>query len=69
MRGAEKRQQIERANVWWGAMLPHMKKPPSFQQFVGQPGQPKRQTPQELQAMCDAVAAAWGAERVSSDGS
>lgn len=35
MDGAALRHQRERSNVWAAAMMPHMKKPPSFQDFVG----------------------------------
>lgn len=35
MAGAELRRRNERAAVWLTAMLPHMKKTPSFDQFVG----------------------------------
>jgi len=35
MGGAAQRDQRERGLVWWGAMLPHMKDPPSFEKFTG----------------------------------
>jgi len=41
MDGANQRLQLERANVWWGAMLPHMKKPPGFNEFTGIAAKPK----------------------------
>jgi hypothetical protein len=64
MRGAARRHEHERALVWWGAMMPLMKKPPGFAAFV-QPGErPKRQTATELDAMCAALAAGWGADIV-----
>lgn len=50
--------------VWWGAMMPHLKKRPTFDQFVSPRAKPKRQTPQEQQAMLAALAAAWGAKQV-----
>jgi hypothetical protein len=34
MQGAAERARHERASVYWGAILPHMKKPPSFKEFV-----------------------------------
>jgi hypothetical protein len=34
MDGAQERDRRERALVWWGAMLPHMKTPPKFNEFV-----------------------------------
>ena len=33
--GAAKRIEREKAMIWWGAMLPHMKKPPTFSEFTG----------------------------------
>jgi len=36
MEGAQDRLRNDRAMIWWGAMLPHLKKPPSFDKFVGQ---------------------------------
>lgn len=65
MRGADRRARIERAYVWWGAMLPHLKKPMSLQDFVDPPRVERIQTPVQMQAMCDALAASWGAERIS----
>lgn len=35
MRGAAERTKHERALVWWGAMMPLMKKKPGFDEFVG----------------------------------
>lgn len=35
MEGAAMRLQREREMVWWGAMLPHMKKPVPLNKFVG----------------------------------
>lgn len=64
MTGAGKRHERERALIWWGAMMPHMKKPPGFKEFVQPAERAKRQTPQELDMMCAALAAAWGAEQV-----
>lgn len=55
----------DRALVWWGAMLPHLKKPPDFREFVDPPARrSERQSPEILQAMCEALAAAWGAKKV-----
>ena len=37
------RDQREKALVYWGAMLPNMKKPPTFEQFTGyQPSRAER---------------------------
>jgi hypothetical protein len=35
MAGAVDRDRRARALVWWGAMMPHMKKPPGFHDFTG----------------------------------
>ncbi|MCW1932610.1 hypothetical protein [Pararhodobacter zhoushanensis] len=35
MEGMVARQQREQAMVWWGATMPRMKKPPSFEEFTG----------------------------------
>ncbi|WP_092886901.1 hypothetical protein [Roseicitreum antarcticum] len=64
MDGAAERQKRERAMVWCSAMLPHLKKPPKFEQFVNPKAKPKRQSPQQQQAMLGALAAAWGARVV-----
>jgi len=65
LEGAELREQRARSLVWWTAMMPHMKKPPSFEKFVGlQPKAPPPQSREVLQAMCDALAHAWGAKKV-----
>lgn len=37
MGGAWKRHQRDLAGIWAGAMLPHMKKPPTYAEFVGVP--------------------------------
>ncbi len=63
MKGAARRLEVERSHVWWGAMMPHLKNPPSLADFVGSKAKPKKQTPEELQAMCEVLAAAWGAKR------
>lgn len=63
-RGAAKRIEREKALVWWGAMMPRLKKPPTFSEFVRPARVQARQTPEELDAMCAALAAAWGAEMV-----
>jgi len=35
MDGAAERWKAQKALTWWGAMLPHHKEPPSFEQFTG----------------------------------
>lgn len=35
LRGAEARLRRERELTWFGAMLPHMKKPPTLDEFAG----------------------------------
>jgi hypothetical protein len=35
MEGAVMRDQRDKSLVWWGAMMPHMKKPPQFRDFTG----------------------------------
>lgn len=35
MEGAAERDRRAKALVWWGAMLPHMKKPVGFAEFTG----------------------------------
>lgn len=35
MAGAQKRAERRRENVWFSAMLPNLKKPPTLQEFVG----------------------------------
>ena len=35
--GALLRIERERALTWFGAMLPHLKKPPTLQEFTGKP--------------------------------
>ena len=35
MRGAQARMRREREMIWWGAMLPYLKKPFPLAQFVG----------------------------------
>lgn len=63
MDGAAERDRRAKALVWWGAMMPHLKKPPEFREFVDPPRRSERQSPEILQAMCEALAAAWGATR------
>jgi hypothetical protein len=65
MEGAVRRARIERSHIWWGAMLPHLETPMSLERFVDPPKTKDRQSPEELQAMCTALAVAWGAEEVS----
>lgn len=35
MQAAQERLKRERAMVWWTAMMPHAKEPPSFEAFTG----------------------------------
>jgi hypothetical protein len=35
MEGAQERFKAARAMVWWGAMMPLMKEPPSYEKFTG----------------------------------
>jgi len=35
MAGAAMRHERDRALVWWGAMMPHMKTKPGFSEFTG----------------------------------
>ena len=35
MEGAGERDKRERALIWWGAMMPHLKDPPKFEHFTG----------------------------------
>lgn len=69
MSGAEMRIERERAMVWYGAMLPHLKKPPSFDDFTGRKRKgPKRQPMHEmiLTAQCwDAAVKAANLQRVA----
>lgn len=65
MQGAQDRHRRERALTWWAAMMPRMQKPPSFGDFVDPQPVRKRQSREVLQAMCDALAASWGAKKVS----
>jgi hypothetical protein len=44
MEGAAELHKRERSLVWWGAMMPHMKKPPGFHEFTGVE-KPARQSP------------------------
>lgn len=37
LRGAKLRLRRERELTWWGAMLPHLKKPLALDQFLGGP--------------------------------
>ena len=64
MEGAADRLRRERAMTWWGAMLPHLKRPPKLDEFVDPRPTIQRQSPEVLQAMCEALAAAWGATKV-----
>jgi hypothetical protein len=62
MDGAAERGRGQRALAWWAGMLPRMQKPPTFEEFVNPKRKAERQSPEVLQAMCDAMAAAWGAK-------
>lgn len=64
MEGAAERHRRERALTWWAGMLPRMQKPPTFREFVDPQPAHKRQSREVLQAMCDALAASWGAKKV-----
>jgi len=64
MDGAQERDRQARALVWWGAMLPHLKKPPSYQEFVSPRRKPVQQDPETIDAMLHALARAWGATEV-----
>jgi hypothetical protein len=35
MAGAAERGKRQKALVWWGAMMPHLKEPPGFEAFTG----------------------------------
>jgi hypothetical protein len=35
MSGSHAKWQAERALVWWGAMMPHVKEPPDLETFAG----------------------------------
>lgn len=39
--GAEMRQQRDRENIWFSAMLPYLEKPPTLAQFAGGKPDPK----------------------------
>ena len=51
MRGEAMRLRREREMIWWGAMLPHLQKIPSLDDFTGSPGYPA--------ARAERVNAAW----------
>jgi hypothetical protein len=53
MGGAEERDRRAKALVWWGAMMPHLKKPPEFREFIG--GGPNRASRADIAA----CVAAW----------
>jgi hypothetical protein len=50
MDGMAERRRLARGDLWWGAMLPHLKRAPSFNEFVGT-------TPQRQRSVADCVAA------------
>jgi hypothetical protein len=60
MEGAALRMRRERELVWWGAMLPHLKKPVSFEQFVGvaDPVQSRADRVRQFHAAWDKIDAA-----------
>jgi hypothetical protein len=64
MQGAAERQRRERGLVWMGSMLPWLKTPMPYEEFVG--GAKARtaapQSPEVLNAMIEGLAAAWGAK-------
>lgn len=70
MQGAatRRRRQAEddRARAWMAAYLARVEKFPKFDDFVTvrSVAPPKRQSPEVLQAMCDALARTWGAKEV-----
>jgi len=35
MEGAAEKAKSDRAMIWWGAMMPLMKKPPDYEKFTG----------------------------------
>ncbi len=66
MQGARKRLEAEHENRAWLAWhveaLRRCEKMPDLQKFVaGKAAQPKTQSPEVLQAMCNALATAWDA--------
>ena len=63
MEGALERARHERALVWWGAMLPHLKKPPQFREFVGGKTPDRRQDLRACIAAWDRIDRALMANR------
>lgn len=68
MRGAGERLKREHEGrawlAWHSAALDRAKKLPALRRFVtGRAARPQRQSRETLQAMCDALAAAWGAKK------
>ncbi|MBB4207285.1 hypothetical protein [Roseinatronobacter bogoriensis] len=64
MDGAADRARNDRARMWLSAWLIRHQKPPTFEQFVDPPKRQERQSPDVMNAMLSALAAAWGAEKV-----
>ncbi|WP_127104370.1 hypothetical protein [Pararhodobacter zhoushanensis] len=62
--GARLRAERERSLTWFGAMMPHLKKRPSHDEFVRPKPRATRQSREELNAVLMALATAWGAEWV-----
>jgi len=63
MDGATERARHQKAMVWWGAMMPLMKNPPTFETFVEPVRRREKQSKEVLQAMFDTLAAVWGAKK------
>lgn len=69
MRGVQSKLETEQQRAawlaWHVAALPRLKKFPTLEKFVtGKASKVEPQSPAILQAMCDALARAWGAEVV-----
>lgn len=62
MEGAALRIEREREMVWWGAMLPHLKKPVELKKFVGHRDKPKTRAERikAFHAAWDKIDRAWG---------
>jgi hypothetical protein len=60
MEGAADRARQKLSMTWWGAMMPHMKKPPEFHEFVGVQRKPRPHDWQGELAKWQAYAAAKG---------
>ena len=67
MRGAQSRLEVSQQRsawlAWHVAALPKLKTFPSLEKFVtGNAAKVEPQSPEILQAMCEALSRAWGAE-------